>query len=285
MSGRKSLLVALGAAVVAAGFGLASDDRGGRMLLSAGLPSLAAEVIRDPGWRGIALYRAGRYAEAAEAFRRSRDPSAAYNLGNALARAGDLVLAVKAYDIALRHNPDDTDARANRALASALLAEGASPDVPMARGGSANATARLENQGGDNTAGDELGLQSTSGDGMAGQREAGTASEAAGSSRVDRRGQAQSVSESQGDSVSRGAATDSAGRAGKGGGLTTSAETDESAPRPPGETEAVESAQATRQWLAAIPDDPVAFLKLRIGAEREKRRKAGTSVPEGGGSW
>ncbi|MFX7552521.1 tetratricopeptide repeat protein, partial [Acinetobacter baumannii] len=85
----------------------------GRLLMGLGLPGLAADVFTDPAWRAAALYEAGRY-DAAIALFRAGGRRASYNLGNALARAGDLDGALAAYDEALRFNPRDADAQANR---------------------------------------------------------------------------------------------------------------------------------------------------------------------------
>ena len=262
---------------------LAGGDRGGRLLLHWDMPSLAASVLRDPAWRGIALYQAGRQPEALAALRATRSPEAAYNLGNALARAGDLSLAVKAYDLALRRDPDDGDARANRALVQALL----SPHAPPVKGkasSAASATAARESAS-ENTAGDAAGLLSSQGDGMAGTRESGASADKAGSSRVDRRGDAEPGLSEDGLSSSKGAASDSAGRAGRGGGQTSLAKSDGPSPREPAPPPTMETAQATLQWLASLPDDPVRFLRARIAAEHQRRIAAGTAAPPGRSPW
>lgn len=268
----------LGCAVVA----LVAGDRGGRLLLDLGQPRAAAAVLRDPAWCGVALHRAGRFAEAATALRRTRSPEAAYNLGNAFARAGDLPLALKAYDIALKRDPDDEDARANRALVERLL--DAAEAGKAKSSGAANAKAVSENKGGETDRGDEAGgEQSSFGDGMAGQREAGNDGRTQGTSRVDRRGDASEGETEDGAASSKGAATDSAGRAGRSGGITIAASAD--LPPPAKAAAAQESGQATLQWLAAIPDDPGRFVRLRIAAERQRRLAAGTAVPLGGSQW
>lgn len=274
------ICVALG---VAAGVvALAAGDRGGRLLLDLGMPRAAAAVLRDPAWRGVALYRAGAFADAAAALRRTRSAEAAYNLGNAFARAGELALAVKAYDVALKRNPDDDDARANRTLVEQLLRAG--DDGPAKPSGKANATAVSEHKGGDTDRSDDTGgEQSSFGDGMSGQREAGNDGKTQGTSRVDRRGDATAGETEDGAASSKGAATDSAGRAGRSGGITTAASAD--LPPPGKSAVAQESGQATLQWLAAIPDDPGRFVRLRIAAEHQRRLAAGTAMPLGGSQW
>ena len=87
----------------------------GRIALSLGLPALAAPLLGDPGWRGVALYRAGQMDRAAEAFRAA---GAHLNLGNAEVRRGHFAAALEAYDIARRGG--DAAAQANFDLVSAF---------------------------------------------------------------------------------------------------------------------------------------------------------------------
>lgn len=84
-------------------------------------PGAASKMLESPEWRGSALYRAERYDDAAQTFSATDTPPADYNRGNALARAGKLEEALKAYDNALDRNPDMEDARVNRQLVEDLL--------------------------------------------------------------------------------------------------------------------------------------------------------------------
>lgn len=89
--------------------------------LSEGQTDQAAQLFVDPAWRGVALYQAGDYDGAAEAFAQSQDITAGYNLGNAFAKAGKLEQAAFAYREVLRESPEHTDAKANLALIEELL--------------------------------------------------------------------------------------------------------------------------------------------------------------------
>ena len=84
-------------------------------------PGQAATQLDDPEWKGSALYRSGQFDAAARAFAKADGPRASYNRGNALARAGKLEEALKAYDAALAANPELEDARHNRKLVEELL--------------------------------------------------------------------------------------------------------------------------------------------------------------------
>lgn len=78
-------------------------------------------------WRGVTLYREGRYLEAAEVFARGDDADDHYNRGNALAKAGLLRAAVAAYGEALARESIHEDARFNHRLVARLLGRQAPP--------------------------------------------------------------------------------------------------------------------------------------------------------------
>jgi Ca-activated chloride channel family protein len=110
------LLAAAGLAALAA----AGPTALGRLALMAGLPGAAAPLIADPSARGVALYRAGRYAEADDAFR-AAGRSATFNRGVSLAATGDYPLSVAYFDAVLFAAPGDSEARDNRNVVSALV--------------------------------------------------------------------------------------------------------------------------------------------------------------------
>ncbi|WP_372965996.1 tetratricopeptide repeat protein, partial [Marinobacter sp.] len=84
-------------------------------------PAKAAELLKHPGWRGTALYRAENYEESIKAFADYPGKTGHYNRGNALARAGKLEKALKAYQQVLDLDPEHEDARFNRDLVQQLL--------------------------------------------------------------------------------------------------------------------------------------------------------------------
>lgn len=111
------LLILLAAAACLA---LAGPTPIAKLALLAGRPGLAARLAEDPGVRGVALYRAGRYAEADAAFTAAgRD--ATYNRGLSLAVTGDLALAVAYFDAVLFAAPEDRAVRQDRAVVAALV--------------------------------------------------------------------------------------------------------------------------------------------------------------------
>jgi Ca-activated chloride channel family protein len=99
-----------------------TPDQQGRLAFERGDYAAAAERFADPMWRGVALYRAGHFAEAVESFARIDSATSDYNQGNALARLGRLDDAAVSYQRALKRRPDDTNAKANLALVERLIA-------------------------------------------------------------------------------------------------------------------------------------------------------------------
>lgn len=98
-----------------------NPDQRGLRLLEENQPAEAAEKFEDPEWRGSALYKAGEYQAAADAFAQQDNARAQYNRGNALAKAGELEKALEAYDRALEKEPNMEDAQANKKLVEDLL--------------------------------------------------------------------------------------------------------------------------------------------------------------------
>lgn len=98
-------------------------DQRGEALLQQGQPAEAAKTYADPRRKAQAQFKAGDYAAAAQELSSLNDSEAHYNRGNALAHAGDLAAALKAYDAALKLAPQHADARHNRDLVAKALAQ------------------------------------------------------------------------------------------------------------------------------------------------------------------
>jgi Ca-activated chloride channel family protein len=101
------------------GFGslFLTPDQRGRLLLARQRPADAAQVFRDPLWRGVAQFRAGDFKGAAQSFGGVDDATGAYDQGNALVMLGLYEDAVKRYDRALALRPGWPEASSNREIA------------------------------------------------------------------------------------------------------------------------------------------------------------------------
>jgi Ca-activated chloride channel family protein len=82
-------------------------DQQAQKSLQQGEAADAVELFDNPDWRAVAQYRAEDYAESAAAFAKNEDTRSLYNLGNALARQGELESAIDAYEQVLEVDPDD----------------------------------------------------------------------------------------------------------------------------------------------------------------------------------
>ncbi len=76
----------------------------------------AAKLFENPDWKAAAHYKKGEYDKALENLKNNQTAQGAYNQGNALAQSGQLEQSMKAYEKALSINPDDSDAKYNKAL-------------------------------------------------------------------------------------------------------------------------------------------------------------------------
>jgi Ca-activated chloride channel family protein len=94
-----------------------TPDQRGMRLAGRGDWEAAAEVFGDAMWRGVALYRAGRFEQAALELARVDSPEGAFARGNALVLAGSYDEAIAAYDEALTRRPGWEPAEANREIA------------------------------------------------------------------------------------------------------------------------------------------------------------------------
>jgi tetratricopeptide (TPR) repeat protein len=246
-------------------------DPAARGLIAIGLAEQAAWLARDPMVRGEALYAARRFDAAAAAFD-AAGSRAAYNRGTALARAGRLAEAVRAFDTALVLVPEDEDAIFNRALVLALLerSRAAAADARPGAGVQEPGTDRSGQEADDRAP--PRGADARSG-GQDAQKNSGTP----GGGRALRQ---------LGDETARGgnarpgtgAAADADGPGSKSAELAAVAkQLRQDTWRRFGKSYETQSVMPTREWLDALPDDPGRYLKLRLSAEQARRLARGGS--------
>jgi Ca-activated chloride channel family protein len=97
-----------------------TDDQQGYKALQQGDAEAAQGLFENPQWQASVAYKNQDYKTAVEQYSQGKSADDSYNLGNALARSGDLDGAIKAYDQALTIKPDMDDAIANRQLVEQL---------------------------------------------------------------------------------------------------------------------------------------------------------------------
>jgi Ca-activated chloride channel family protein len=282
-------------------------DELGASAFAEGRHAEAAELFEDPEWRAAAQYRSGDYAGAVASLQGRDDAGSLYNLGNALARDGQLEEAIAAYDQALEQAPDDEDAAHNRELVKRLLEEQQNEPEPQPDASS--------NESSDSSESGEPGApdasQSSSNDdseasGESDESEASASAKSSASESEDSEGDdAQSDdSEGQGSDADASAGetpTDSAAQTGSGseaefppddgGDPSAGSEANDNAanavdPRSetdhgdPSSTTASAGAQAPlsesdqeiEQWLNRVPDDPGGLLREKLRRRYARQR-------------
>ncbi len=85
----------------------------GQRLLANGRANEAAYLFEEPLWKGVALYRSGRYHRAVGEFVTDDSITGYYNMGNAYAHLGLYEGAIAAYEVVLARVPNHEDARYN----------------------------------------------------------------------------------------------------------------------------------------------------------------------------
>lgn len=125
-----------------------TPDQRAQQLLHQGKAAEASRVFQDPRRKAYAELQAGNFTQAAQDFTAFDDGDGQYNRGNALARAGRLQAAIKAYDAALAHDPDNRDARHNRELVARALQKQSPP--PKSQSGSGKSQQGDKGQSGQN---------------------------------------------------------------------------------------------------------------------------------------
>ncbi len=239
----------------------------GHLMFALGFRMAAAPLLHDAAWRGYALANLGDYAEAARAF--GADPANAYNRGNALVRAGLYKQALDAYDAALDADPEDSDARYNKAIVEKILDTQATEAGDTS--GNANASARSERHHGG--AGDQKGDTNSVGIGFVGNKEGSSTSGAQGGTKVSKIGKGQSADSGLNTEKASGSAGQSGGKGRSGGDLIDITAQLAANQRRYSPVYTSKTIRANVEWLQTVPDDPGSFLKLQIRAE-QKRREA-----------
>jgi len=252
----------------------------------------AGEIFTDPAWKGVALYRSAQWWRAAEAFVRANDAVSAYNLGNCYVKLGYYELALDAYLRALTIDSSLNDAEHNAEVMRQLLAKDDNDKQRGGRQSSAEEIDRVESdskpeeqgqsEGGDeqsDTGKDAAGDIAEAGEQIRGPDENAQAGDG-GESGSDQKAAA---NQDSGSGALDGERDDNENRERPSGGSDSDKLSDDS--QAAGIRIALESEQATMQWLNRIQHDPQLFLQERIKLEQRRRLAAGQAAPAGGSTW
>ncbi|MGB5581504.1 MAG: VWA domain-containing protein [Woeseia sp.] len=232
--------------------------------LEEGNAEAAANLFRDPEWRAVASYRAGRYADSAATFAAGKDADSLYNHGNTLARQGQFDAAIDAYNAALELAPDDEDAIYNRDLVEQIKdAQDSQSEQNQESGGESGGDAQQSegnsesDQSGEEGSAGNPGNESQDGDSNREQQELSEEDLAALQEELQKAAEEAAEQGSENDPQQGEAQADSAAS-----------------------RREQEQQQAMEQWLRRIPNDPGGLLrrKFRYQYQRQGRDQDGNNL-------
>ncbi len=208
---------------------------------------------------GVDAYRQGDFSTAQQQFEPVRTAEGRYNLGNALARQGQLDAAIEAYDQALKLQPGMPDAVANRAAVDAARKRkspsGGQQGQQQQPGQSSQPSQRPPRQQ------QPPQQQQPSSSGTPPQDNKGQSQQ---------HGQPDPAEQARADAAQRERMRQALQRqAGQGDpGQTPTQTAAESAQQR-------EQRQAVEAWMRRVPDDPGSLLRAKFQRENERRRQEG----------
>ncbi len=282
-------------------------DQQAAVALEEGEVEKAAILFEDSDWRGAALYEAGDYEEALLAWPGGRDARTDYNRGNALARAGRLSAALKAYNAALDMDPDMEDAEFNREIVKSLIERLKQEGSPQGQSsgeegqeGTESASAGQQQSAGEGEQSDagEEGEQQAGQEGQESSEEAAeeylqkvareeqaqeTSAEEKQTAAGEKEGKKEQAAagekeekEEQGAKNEQGEeGEESIGSSGEDGSdASEEAKADELAQNEPPQGE---DSQAKDVWLRQVYDDPARLLRNKLKYQHIRRRQRGES--------
>ena len=228
-----------------------TGDQQGQQLMQADAPEIAAEKFADPAWKATANYRAENFEDAASHYAGLDSTDGAYNQGNALAKAGKYSDALKAYESALKQQPDHEDAAFNKALVEELLKS----QEQQQQDGEGDDQEPSENEQQNESDGDQSqdseNQQSQDGDAQDEQDAEQQADQQQEQQQEAEQGEAQDQQSAESD---------------------TTPLTDE-------------EQQALEQWLRKIPDDPGGLLRRKFEMQYQERLKRGNRTQNDSSNW
>lgn len=144
------------------------DQQGARLLKKGDAPA-AAEHFANPSWQATAQYQAGDFAAAAKTFSQDKSATGLYNQGTALLKKGDYDGAIKAFDEALKLQPNYSPAQHNKDIALKLKALKAKQ--PKQNNGQKDPNQKQNGDKNQQQQGDSQNNDSQNGDGQEGDKQ------------------------------------------------------------------------------------------------------------------
>ena len=245
-------------------------DNQGRAALEEGRNDDAERLFENPSWQAVAKYRSNKFEEAAELFESDDTVRSQFNLGNALAKTGQIVEAIGVYDEVLAEDPDHEDAAFNRDLLTQALQQMQQQAVDEQQG----QPSQNENEGSEQ-------IPSESGQEMTDTSEPSEGN-GEGSDQSSNADQALSSNQDEPESEQSDAGADSEDSERQEDDSSEQANEDSSEADQPDaasqEGDQREMADAFDRWLRRIPDEPGNLLKAKFQHESIQKLRRGEIV-------
>ena len=237
-------------------------------------PAAAADTFPEPEWQGVAKYNAGDFSAAAEKFNKIDNSASEYNLGNALAKAGELEKALESYEDLLEQPSLPSklreDATFNRDLVKKLLEQ---QESQQSEDKSENQT---ESESGEDQESQDSDQQGQQGQDQSDAEQSESEQSEGESSDENQNQQASAQDEEQKpDSQETESHDEKSQQEEKAESANQQAQSNQDEPM-------TEDQQATEQWLRQIPDDPSGLLRRKL---IQSHRTKYPQVQNGGQAW
>ena len=207
-------------------------------------------------------YRNKEFTSAAKNFRMNETSWGKYNLGNALAKSGNFLEAISAYEESLKINPDNADALYNKKIIEQLIENQSKPEKNNSGSENKDGQQSQQDRGNDSSEGEEKISNNQQNDGEI-------------SPEVNR-------NQSENDTTSDKEKSSYEGEDLK----QTKSEEIEKEENSQSTALAREEEQALEQWLRRVPDDPGGLLRNKFKLQFEERiRKGEESGHDGTNDW
>lgn len=222
----------------------------------------AAEQFGDPQWKAASQYKAGQFEKTSETLNQDESATGLYNKGNALAQTGKLAEAIAAYKKSLEIDPENEDAKYNKALVEKEQEKQKQSEQDNQQQGdeSQNAEDDAEKK-------DQQGEQSDQSE----EQQDGQQSEQ--DSESDSKPDDQQESAEEKESEQSEAEQAEAEQQQQDEKETEQQQAQQADP----DAEYDESEQANEQWLNRIPDDPAGLLKRKFKYQYGQRGRQGSN--------
>jgi len=233
----------------------------------------ASSLFESPEWQGSAAYKAGDFEAAVKHFSQSDDADAHYNRGNALAKMGQLDESLKAYDEALKRNPNLADAKANKKLIEEMAQQQQSDSQSSDDKSDQNSDRNQQQQ-----SQDQQSSESQQGEDQQSQSQNQDQDQNPDGKQSDAEQQKDSDQTEAEQEIKQAAKEEAESKQAENEEKPTDNNNQQSISEAQQLSE--EEQQAMEQWLRRIPDDPGMLLKRKFNYQYQQNKQNNQYVPQ-----